>query len=682
MIVMKAFTVLSLLSSFASARIINGAEHTPFRGANVKRALDNSTSETTLEDYEYVIVGSGPGGAPLAARLAMAGHSVLLLEAGGDETNSTQYNVPALHSVAAEWEPMRWDYFVKHFEDEEEQKRDTKLTYTLQNGTRYTGPNPPEGAEPLGILYPRVGSLGGCSAHNALITIYPHESDWQYIQNITGDSTWAPDNMRKYFQRLEKSRYLPNAISGHGFTGWLETSLTELTLIAQDLKVISLVLAAAAGMGQTLLESVITTVTGLAETLLRDPNNDGPSRDSDEGMWQVPLAMKIPEYKRAGPVDLLHEVLNAKNDDGSDMYKLDVQINTLVTKVNFDTSGTNPKASGVEFLTGTSLYDADPRRQEGSAAGNKGTKGSVSATREVILSAGTFNTPQILKLSGVGPRDELEQFGIDVVKELPGVGTNLQDRYEIPVVGEVPTKISLVKECTFLEGDSDPCLEKWENLPIEKGVYATNGVALAITKRASNTEHNNADLFIAGWPAYFNGYYPDFFSNATAGSNHWTWLTLKAHSRNNAGTVTLRSADPQAMPEINMRNFAVGGDEDLDALVEGMKYGRQVFQDLIPLDGKFTEVWPGDQVQTDEEWKEFAKYEAWGHHASCTCPIGADDDEKAVLDGDFKVRGVDGLRVVDASSFPKIPGTYIAVPIYMISEKASDVIIADAKKSS
>ncbi|OMP86664.1 Choline dehydrogenase [Diplodia seriata] len=612
----------------------------------------------------------------------MAGHSVLLLEAGGDETNSTQYNVPALHSVAAEWEPMRWDYFVKHFEDEEEQKRDTKLTYTLQNGTRYTGPNPPEGAEPLGILYPRVGSLGGCSAHNALITIYPHESDWQYIQNITGDSTWAPDNMRKYFQRLEKSRYLPNAISGHGFTGWLETSLTELTLIAQDLKVISLVLAAAAGMGQTLLESVITTVTGLAETLLRDPNNDGPSRDSDEGMWQVPLAMKIPEYKRAGPVDLLHEVLNAKNDDGSDMYKLDVQINTLVTKVNFDTSGTNPKASGVEFLTGTSLYDADPRRQEGSAAGNKGTKGSVSATREVILSAGTFNTPQILKLSGVGPRDELEQFGIDVVKELPGVGTNLQDRYEIPVVGEVPTKISLVKECTFLEGDSDPCLEKWENLPIEKGVYATNGVALAITKRASNTEHNNADLFIAGWPAYFNGYYPDFFSNATAGSNHWTWLTLKAHSRNNAGTVTLRSADPQAMPEINMRNFAVGGDEDLDALVEGMKYGRQVFQDLIPLDGKFTEVWPGDQVQTDEEWKEFAKYEAWGHHASCTCPIGADDDEKAVLDGDFKVRGVDGLRVVDASSFPKIPGTYIAVPIYMISEKASDVIIADAKKSS
>ncbi|EOD49532.1 putative choline dehydrogenase protein [Neofusicoccum parvum UCRNP2] len=682
MIVMKAFTVLSMLSSFASARIIDGAEHTPFRGANVKRALDNSTSSTTLEDYEYVIVGSGAGGAPLAARLAIAGHKVLLLEAGGDETNSTQYNVPALHSVAAEYEPMRWDYFVKHFDDEEEQKRDTKLTYTLPDGSRYTGPNPPEGATPLGVLYPRVGSLGGCTAHNALVTVYPYESDWEHLQTITGDDSWAPDNMRKYYERLERARYLPNSIAGHGFSGWLETSLTELTLIAQDFKVISLVLAAAAGMGQTLLESLVTTATGLAQVLLRDVNNPGATRDSDEGMYQVPLAMKIPEYKRAGPVDFINEVLNAVNDDGTPKYHLDVQLNTLATKVTFE-NGTDgkPKATGVNFLTGNSLYGADPRRQSGSATG-KGTPGSVKATREVILSAGTFNTPQILKLSGVGPKDELEKFGIEVVKDLPGVGKNLQDRYEIPVIGEAPTKIGLVKDCTFLEGDSDPCLEKWENLPVEKGVYATNGVALAILKKASNTENGNADLFVAGWPAYFNGYYPNFFANATNGSNHWTWLTLKAEARNNAGTVTLRSADPQDVPEINTRNFDVGGEEDLTALVEGMKYGRQVFQDLIPLDGKFTEVWPGESVQTDEEWKEFAKYESWGHHASCTCPIGADDDENAVLDTDFKVRGVEGLRVVDASSFNKIPGTYIALPIYMISEKASDVIIADAKASN
>lgn len=389
--------------------------------------------------------------------------------------------------------------------------------------------------------------------------------------------------------------------------------------------------------------------------------------------------MKIPEYKRSGPVDLLREVINAKNDDGSRKYHLDIQLNTLVTAVKFTgENGQKPRATGVNFLTGKSLYGADPRRQSG-AVTSKGTDGSVTATREVILSAGAFNTPQILKLSGIGPREELEKFGITLVKDLPGVGTNLQDRYEVPVIGQAPTKLSLLNGCTFLEGDHDPCLEKWETRPIGKGVYATNGVALAITKRSKNSINGNADLFIAGWPAYFNGYYPNFFQNATNGLNHWTWLTLKAETRNNAGTVTLRSTDPQDVPEIRKRNFAVGGAEDVDALVEGLKYGREVFEKLIPLDGKFDEVWPGKQVRTDNQLREFAKYEAFGHHASCTCAIGADGDDQAVLDGEFKVRGIDGLRVVDASSFPRIPGTYLALPLYMLSEKAADTIIAAAK---
>jgi choline dehydrogenase len=654
----------------------DGAEHTPFRGVNVKRATDNVTTATTLEDYEYVIVGSGAGGAPLAARLAMAGYKVLILEAGDDQTNTTEYNVPALHSVAAEYEPMRWDYFVKHFDDEEEMKKDTKLTYELSDGSRYTGASPPAGAKPLGILYPRVGSLGGCTSHNALITVKPFNSDWETIQRITGDNSWAPSNMQKYFTRLEKSRYLPSSIVGHGFSGWLETSVTDLTLIVQDLKVISLVLAAASAMGNTLLGGLLTTVTGLGQVLLRDLNNPAGNRDAKEGMWQVPLAMKIPEYKRAGPVDFMNMVINAKNSDGSRKYHLDIQLNTLVTTVRLN----DTKATGVNFLTGRSLYGADPRRQSGSATG-KGTEGAVTATREVILSAGAFNTPQILKLSGVGPKAELEKFGINVVKDLPGVGTNLQDRYEVPVIGEAPSDLALLKGCTFLEGDHDPCFEKWEKMPVGKGVYATNGVALAITKKASNSLNGNADLFVAGWPAYFNGYYPSFFKNATASFNHWTWLTLKAESRNNAGTVTLRSANPQDVPEIRKRNFAVGGDEDLDALVEGMKYSRKVFQGLIPLDGKFTEVWPGKSVQTDAQWREFAKNEAWGHHASCTCPIGADSDKNAVLDTNFKVRGIENLRVVDASAFPKIPGTYLALPLYMLSEKASDVIIASAQAS-
>ncbi|KAK8190390.1 uncharacterized protein BKA78DRAFT_252775 [Phyllosticta capitalensis] len=681
MIVLKALSVLSLLSSFASARYIDGAQHTPYRGANVKRDYINgaNATTTTLEDYEYVIVGSGPGGAPLAARLAIAGHKVLLLEAGNDQHNTTEYNVPALSCLAVEKEEMRWDFFVNHYSNQTQNERDSKLVYTTADGGRYTGPNPPEGATPLGILYPRVGSLGGCASHNALITVYPHESDWTTIQEITGDDSWAPDNMRKYFERLEKVRYLPNSITGHGFSGWLETSVTDLTLIAQDFKVLSLVLAAASGMGQSILESVVTTVTGLAQVLLRDLNNDGPTRDSDEGLYQVPLAMKVPEYKRASPIDFLNEVMNAVNDDGTPKYQLDVQLNTFVTNVKFENSTSGkPKAVGVDFRTGLGLYGADPRRQAGTITTN-GTTGTVKATREVILSAGTFNTPQLLKLSGVGPKDELEKFGIDVKVDLPGVGKNLQDRYEIPIIGEAPTKLDLLKKCTFLEGE-DPCLEQWENSAY-KGAYGTNGVALAIIKKSQVAENNDADLFVAGWPAYFNGYYPDFFTNATASGKAWTWLTLKAHSRNAAGEVTLRSADPLEVPDITMNNFQEGGDEDLEAILEGLKYSRNAFNDLIPLDGDFTEVWPGPSVSTDEELKQFTRDEAWGHHASCTCPIGADDDENAVLDGDFQVRGVEGLRVVDASVFPKIPGYYIALPIYMLSEKAADVITAAAKSS-
>jgi choline dehydrogenase len=192
------------------------------------------------------------------------------------------------------------------------------------------------------------------------------------------------------------------------------------------------------------------------------------------------------------------------------------------------------------------------------------------------------------------------------------------------------------------------------------------------------------DLLISGAPAYFTGYYPGYSDIALSDARHWAWIVLKAHSRNNAGTVELRSTDPRDTPIINFNSFDTGvttndaDEKDLQAVYEAMEYARQAFADLIPLDGSFTEVWPGPSVTTEAEIKEFIKDEAWGHHASCTCPIGADDDPMAVLDSNFRVRGVQSLRVVDASVFPKIPGFYVALPIYMISEKAAYVIINGA----
>jgi choline dehydrogenase len=633
------------------------------------------------------VIGSGPGGAPLAARLALANYSVLVLEAGEDHGTDRQVQVPALHPFASEYNPIRWDYFVNHYANETQAKRDTKMTYLTPEDEFYVGLDPPSGSEMLGILYPRTAALGGCAEHNAYITTVPTENDWNNIASITGDASWEASNMRKYFERLEACRYLPDSVVGHGFTGWLQTRLTPTVLILEDQKVLSLVIAAATAMGQNLLGKVIDTVAGLLEVLTLDINNPSPSRDTAELLYQIPLTMDS-NYARSSPRDFLLSVHNATNSDGTRKYKLDIALNTLATKVNFDTTSATPKATSVSYLHGRSLYAADPFSSPSSQS--SAVPGTVFASREVILSAGAFNTPQLLKLSGVGPASELSSFSIPLIHDLPGVGGNMQDRYEIGIVGKASSDFTLLSSCTFLNG-TDPCYEKWSTVPDPtgslKGSYTTNGIAFGYLHHSSVADGGRSgdqDLFLGGVPAFFNGYFPGYSLHATADLSIWTWLTLKAHSRNNAGTVNLTSPSPLDTPKITFHSFSegAGGDEDLQAVYEGMKYGLTAFADLVPLDGSFERVWPPQNISSETDLKQFARDEAWGHHASCTAPIGSDDDALAVLDSEFRVRGVQGLRVVDASVFPKIPGMYIAAAIYMVSEKAADVIIAAAAETS
>ncbi|KAL2842799.1 hypothetical protein BJX68DRAFT_278171 [Aspergillus pseudodeflectus] len=636
-----------------------------------------TNNANTTTEYDYIVVGSGAGGGPLAARLARGGYSVLLLDAGDDQGDAPQQMIPAMQLHSTEYEPMRWDYFVNHYDNLTRQEEDSKMVYRTPGGELYTGAadGKPEGSEALGILYPRAGTLGGCTAHNAMIAIYPYERDWDELAELTGNDTWAASNMRNYFKRLEDNRYAPSDIVSHGFGGWLQTSLTQLTLVVEDLKLLSLVIAAGTAMGQNLVGKLLNSVTGLTDILLRDLNTGAPWRDQREGLFQVPLAVKVPEYRRTGPRDFLLDTV----DDG---YKLDIQLTTLVTNVIFDTAGSTPRAIGVDYLRGQSLYRADPRAGSASA----GTPGKAFAKKEVILSTGTFNTPQILKLSGIGPRAELQKHNIPVLVDLPGVGHNMQDRYETTLIGKSPTDFTLTTKCTFLESLPDPCYEDWKNGVGFKGTYMTNGIAIAILKQSSVAEHDEPDLLISGAPGNFAGYYPGYAHDALKDAQHWAWIVLKARSRNNAGTVQLRSTDPRDTPVINFHSFDEGvttdaaDEKDLQAVYEAMEFSREIFDNVVPLDGDFDETWPGANVTSEDGMKDFIKREAWGHHACCTAAIGADDDPMAVLDGDFRVRGVDGLRVVDASVFPKIPGYYIVLPVYMVSEKAADVILADAGK--
>ena len=638
----------------------------------ISTSLDNTT-----DVYDYIVVGSGPGGGPLAARLAIAGYKVLLIEAGDDQGDALQQQVPGLQLQSTEYEAMKWDYFIQHYSDPARQQKDSKMTWKKPGGELHVGANPTNGSEALGILYPRAGTLGGCSTHSAMITVYPFESDWNNIASITGDSSWQASKMRTYFQRLERNRYLPSSLVGHGFHGWLETSLSSLQLVVEDRKLLSVVLSAVRAMGMGLLGGLISTITGLERLLIRDLNSPGSTRDFRQGPFQVPIAVN--DGVRSGPRNFILATANAVNSDGLRKYHLDIRTNTFVTKVRFSGSRNKATAVGVDYLQGQSLFRADPRAAN---APNQGRKGSVNAAREVVLSAGAFNTPQLLKLSGIGPKAELEQFNITVVADLPGVGTNLQDRYETTVVGKSNTDFTITKDCTFMMAFPDPCLEQWKNSPLNRGTYASNGISIAAVKKSSEAV-SEPDLFISGAPSFFTGYYPGYADYAVEDAKHWSWITLKAQARNNAGTVKLRSANPLDTPLITFNYFDSGvtsdgaANRDLQALYEGMQFSRMMFRDIIPLDGEFEEVWPGKNVSSEADLKEFIKNEAWGHHASCTCPIGAENDPMAVLDSNFRVRGVNGLRVVDASVFPKIPGYYIALPVYMISEKAADAILAD-----
>ncbi|EQL01347.1 glucose-methanol-choline oxidoreductase [Ophiocordyceps sinensis CO18] len=633
------------------------------------------------EKYDYVIVGSGAGGAPLAARLASYGHRVLLVEAGDDQTDTYQYRVPALNLQASEFVPMTWSFYVTHYNDAKRQRQDSKMTWLTPSGQHFVGRNPPRGSTPYGILYPRAGTFGGCTAHNSMITVLPDQSDWQAIVDMTGDDSWAPAKMKKYFTRLERNRYIPSSYHGHGYEGWLTTSVTSLKFVIQDFKFTHMVLGAAASVGQG-IGKIITTVHGLAEVFLRDLNSGLPDRDRRDGLFQVPRAIR--DGARSGPREFVMEVMGARQENGEPKHHLDILLNTFVTRILFDKDDQgekSPRATGVEYASGQSIYRADPRASKDRDMPLR-PDGIITAQREVIISAGAFNTPQLLKLSGIGPREELEKFGIPVVVDSPGVGTNMQDRYEATLVAKNPHRFKLTSRCTWMKSYPDPCLENWKtSTPISKrGGYTTSGLVLAMLKRSSVSVDATPDLFISGAPAAFTGYYPGYSYDAFKDPTYWTWIVLKAHTRNRAGTVLLRTSDPRDTPIISFNSFDTGTNEnreadlDAEALVEGMMWARKAIRNVPKFPSPFWEVWPAHRARTAEEMKDWVKKEAWGHHASCPCPIGADDDPMAVLDSSFRVRGVDGLRVVDASIFPKIPGYFIVLPIYMVSEKAADVI--------
>jgi choline dehydrogenase len=500
-----------------------------------------------------------------------------------------------------------------------------------------------------------------------MILVYPHNQDWDDIADLTGDASWRSENMRRYFERLEDCRHRPpyrwlKKILGidptrHGFSGWLTTERRDPKLALGDRDMMGMIkhsaLQAFREMGDPL------TQVRWSIKSQHDPNDWRLVQSDSFGVRYTPLTTR--NQARIGSRERILDV--AKRYPRN----LCIEPHALVTRVLFDEDN---RALGVEYLKGERLYRAhsDPSRDPGETR-------QAFAARETILCGGAFNTPQLLMLSGIGPREDLESHGIKVRVDLPGVGRNLQDRYEVSVVNRMAQDWNVLAAAKF--DTNDPQYREWA--ADRNGLYATAGAALVVVKK-SLPSRAVPDLFCLGLIGKFKGYFPGYSKLLSAHHNYLSWVVLKAHTRNTAGAVILRSSDPRDTPDVNFHYFDEGNDatgEDLDSVVEGIKFVRQMTRALKAEKMIAEEELPGSQVQSEAELRDYVRNNAWGHHASCTCPIGA-KEKGGVLTSDFKVHGTERLRVVDASVFPRIPGFFIVSAVYMIGEKAADTILAES----
>lgn len=576
---------------------------------------------------QVIVVGSGAGGGTVAARLARNGIRVLLLEAGADVATEDAYQVPAMHARSTEDAHMAWWYFVEHHSDASIDRTDSK--YTEQ-----------------GILYPRGSALGGSTAVNAMVSVLAPPSDWDHLAQLTGEPGFRAANMAPYEARVRS---------------WLGITLPAPRLASSDAQIAPILLAAASTVAADAgkASSPLADVASL-DALLSQDLNQRLAQGEATGLYRLPLATS------GGHRNGTRDWLQATVESG---YPLTIVTHALVTRVLWDETAAVPTARGVEYVRGESIYQASLQSQPA-----RGAPEVALASREVILAAGAFNTPQLLSLSGVGDATALAQLGIDPVVHRPGVGQNLQDRDEVAVVSELGAPIELVARCRLGDGD-DPCLSDWRQ---GEGVYQTSGFLATMLARSRGADRADLQMFAA--PGDARGYYPGYSNDALAHKDRFSWLLLKAHTRNRDGVVSLRDASPFSRPRIHFHSYDEADplhDPDLLALVDGVRRVRETMRNVHNVAQH--EIWPGPAVASDEQLAAFIRKESWGHHACGSAKMGTAEDPLAVVDSRFRVIGARGLRVVDASVFPEIPGTFIAMPLYQLAERAADLMLEDLR---
>ncbi|TBU54878.1 aryl-alcohol-oxidase from pleurotus Eryingii [Dichomitus squalens] len=572
------------------------------------------------KQYHYIVVGAGPGGSVVASRLSEDPQTnVLLIEAGPSDEGVLPIEVPY-------------------------------LAYELQPNTthdwNYTT-TPQTGLDGRAVIYSRGRVLGGSSSINVMAYTRSSRDDFDRYAAVGGDQGWSWDAIEPYYRKLE---HLVPPVDHHNTSGQVEWQIhgtrgpLNITVANAPFPIDS---------------HVVATTQELSEEY---PYNEDMNSGYPLGIgWaQATYGNGI---RATASSSYIRPVISRPN--------LDVLINTITTKIlrsrHSDEAGV-PVFSGVEV-----------------AQSSTSPTFAFNATKEVVLSAGAINTPQLLLLSGIGPRAHLASLGIETVVDLPAVGQNLADH---PRVGNQFSVASAQDDLGDTIGRNstlfDELLQEWEEK--RQGVMANGGtnhigwLRLPADDPIWETEEDPSAGPAA--PHYEFLFRPAFASSipgtpTPATGNFMTVLAVLV-SPTSAGSVTLSSASPFAPPVIDPAFLSTPFDVyTMRAAIRSAArfvLSAQTWDGFVTGQGAgFADVDLNDDAAVDK-WARAQASTIW--HPTGTARMGGCGyvEEGSVVDPDLRVRGTEGLRVVDASVFPFIPAAHPQAAVYAFAERAADLI--------
>jgi choline dehydrogenase len=459
------------------------------------------------------------------------------------------------------------------------------------------------------IYWPRGRGLGGSSSINGLIFIRGQREDYDRWAQL-GNPGWDWKSVLPYFIKSEHNSR--GASATHGGDGPLWSS----DIVEKN----------------ELMEAIIRGANELGV-----PKTDDFNSGDQEGVGYYQLFTHN-GWRISSAVAYLKPARGRSN--------LKIETGAQATKVILE----GRRAVGVRYL-------------------QDGVMREARAAREVILSAGALQSPQLLQLSGIGPAQLLQNHGIEVVHDLPGVGQNLQDHLQFRLMYRVSKPITTNDDLRTLVGQARVGLKWLMNGTGPLGIGINQGGLF--TRILPGSQTPDIQFHFATLSAEQAGGKPHEWSGCT-----FSVCQLRPESR---GSVAIKSADPLQSP--SMRPNYLAAEADRICAIESIKYARRLAQTPSLKPYITAEYKPGAGVQSDSEILDFARENgATIFHPSGTCKMGS--DPMAVTDANLRVHGVAGLRVVDCSIMPTLVSGNTHAPAVMIAEKASDMIMADTKEGS